>query len=139
VDRSRAAGNWFERACGVWTLAAVTLVGSGCAVTTADGRRLGAASEPFRAYVESVFRAQNEVLTELAFALEEPGAVAELTAAEDLLLAACAPLNELAAAARDRQRRGARERLRAARSAPDCERATLAAAAALERARAPAP
>lgn len=114
--------------------AAACFLLAGCAaVTTAEGRRLGIASAEFRAYAEQVFRAQNEVATELAFALEEHSDAPALMAAEDELLAACAQLNALAAARRDERRTSTAERVSAARSAPGCERAANAARAALER------
>ena len=44
---------------------------SGCAsVVTADGERLALTSAAFRAYVERVFREQNRLADELAFALD---------------------------------------------------------------------
>src|SRR5688572_1151653 len=114
---------------GLWIAAPIL---AGCAaVTAADGRRLGVASNEFRSYMEQVFREQNRVASELAFALEErpgsPGADAAggasaLDAVEDTLLSACAPLNELATARRDGQRLGPRRSVALARAAPDCER-----------------
>ena len=106
---------------------------SGCAaVPTADGQRLRLGSDEFREYVERVFREQNRVADAVAFALEAPGAQdTELAAAEQELLAACAGVNELATTRRDQQRLGMRASLRAARSVPDCERATRAAEARL--------
>ena len=84
-------------------------------------------SEEFRDYVERVFREQNRVADAVAFALEAPGAEDRpLEAAEQELLAACAGVNELATARRDQQRLGLRTSLRAARSVPECERATRA-------------
>ena len=84
-------------------------------------------SEEFRDYVERVFREQNRVADAVAFALEAPGAEdRQLEAAEQELLAACAGVNELATARRDQQRLGLRTSLRAARSVPECERATRA-------------
>jgi hypothetical protein len=117
-------------------LSSVPLLVACAAVTTADGRRLGLASSDFRSYVEQVFREQNKTASELAFAIEDaarPGGAdpPALTAAEDALLAACAGLNELATARRDDQRLGVRRSAGAARRAPDCERATLSARAAL--------
>jgi hypothetical protein len=112
-----------------------TLLAGCAAVTAADGTRMAFGSDEFRAYVERVFREQNKVADELAFALEDPGADGRkrsaLAAAEDALLAACAGLNELAASRRDEQHVGVRRGAAAARRAPDCERATLAAGAAL--------
>ena len=71
----------------------------------------------FRAYVERVFREQNRVADELAFALEAPGAErAELGAAEQRLLDACAGVNELATARRDERRLGLRRSSSAART-----------------------
>jgi hypothetical protein len=113
--------------------AVLLLVLSGCAaVPTADGQRLSLRSAEFREYVERVFREQNRVADAVAFALDaaEPEAP-ELAAAEQQLLAACAGVNELATARRDRQRMAMGDSLRAARSVPDCERATRAAEARL--------
>ena len=108
---------------------------SGCAaVPTADGPRLRLGSAEFRDYVERVFREQNRVADAVAFALDAPGAQdAELTAAEEELLAACAGVNELATARRDQRRLGMRTSVRAARSVPDCERAARAVDARLTR------
>lgn len=119
-----------------WPLLLVLLVlGGGCAVTTAGGDRLAVGSAAFRAYVERVFRAQNRVASELAFALEadgvDAGRAAELENAERALLDACAEVNALAAARRDGRSLGAARQAAAARSAPECERATAAAERAL--------
>ncbi len=115
-------------------LAAVVLA-AGCArVVTVEGDRLGVRSDDFRRYVETVFREQNRVATELAFALEDADddvRADELAAAEEDLLAACAGLNAIAAARRDGERLGRLQALAAARAAPDCERATAAAEALL--------
>lgn len=102
---------------------------SGCAaVSTAGGERMKLQSDEFRAYVERVFREQNRVSGELAFAAEAPGpARAALAAAEEELLAACAGVNELATARRDQRRLGPARGIRLAQSVPDCERATSAA------------
>jgi hypothetical protein len=97
---------------------------SGCAsVLTADGQRLELASPEFREYVERVFREQNRIADDVAFALDEPGPHDDLAAAEQELLAACAGVNELATARRDQRRLGMRSSVRAARTVPDCERA----------------
>ena len=79
-------------------LAAAAALLAACAVTTADGTRLGLTSSEFRAYVERVFRDQNKVASDLEFALDDAtasgGAVPpELAAAEDALLKACAGVN----------------------------------------------
>ena len=101
---------------------------TGCAVSTAGGERLRLGSAEFRGYVERVFREQNRVADELAFAVEAPGpASVGLAAAENELLEACAAVNELATARRDQRRLGAVRSVRAARSVPGCERATRAA------------
>ena len=112
----------FARFCLPWVLAAL----AGCAaVITADGGRLRLTSEEFRAYVERVFREQNRVADEVAFALDEPGRAADaLAAAEQQLLEACAGVNELATARRDQQRLGARRSVSAARTVPRCEAVT---------------
>ena len=106
------------------------LFSSGCAtVTTADGARLRLASADFRAYVERVFREQNRVSDELAFALEAPAADrGELEGADRRLLDACAGVNELATAQRDERRLGIRRSSASARSVPACERAARDAA-----------
>jgi len=116
----------------VAALAALT----GCAVvTTSDGERLPVASNRFADYAEDVFRRQNRIATELAFALDdaEPDGAAfdELVAAGDELLDRCAGLNAIAAAIRDGGRLGTRRRIEAARQTPDCERAAEAAAGVL--------
>ena len=114
---------------------ALLLILSGCAaVPTADGQRLSLRSAEFREYVERVFREQNRVADAVAFALDAPGEQdAQLAAAEQELLAACAGVNELATARRDERRLDMRDSLRAARSVPDCERATRAADARLSK------
>jgi hypothetical protein len=113
---------------------ALLLLGGCAAVPTADGERLRLTSPEFRAYVERVFREQNRVADELAFALEAPGGRAELAAAEERLLAACAQVNELATAQRDETALGMRASVRAARTVPGCEEAAREAAAELTRA-----
>ena len=101
---------------------------------TADGQHFRLGSAEFRDYVERVFREQNRVADAVAFALEAPGAQnSELATAEQELLAACAGVNELATARRDQQRLGMRNSVRAARSVPECERATRAVEARLPR------
>ena len=108
---------------------------AGCAsISTADGERLRLASAEFREYVERVFREQNRVADEAAFALEAPAASrSELSGAEQRLLQACAGVNELATARRDQRRLGLRESARAARTVPECEAATRLVAAELAR------
>ncbi|HEY8520203.1 MAG TPA: hypothetical protein VIN61_08990 [Gammaproteobacteria bacterium] len=116
----------------------LALAAAGCAaVTTVDGERLGVASDEFRDYAERVFREQNRVATDLAFAIEEAeirgfDAPEALVRAEERLLEACAGLNELAARRRDQRRVGARRGLAAARQAPRCEAAAREAAALLD-------
>ena len=110
-------------------LFAATLALHGCAaVSTVDGERLELTSPEFRAYVERVFREQNRVADELAFALDAVPPRAGLAAAEQTLIEACALVNELATARRDQRRLGLRRSAAAARSVPACERATQAAA-----------
>jgi hypothetical protein len=120
-------------------IALTSVLGTACvSVTTLDGERLDAPSSEFRAYVEAVFREQNRVATDLAFALESASDLAtrsEIEIAERELIAACTRLNEIAT-----ERRAARELSRqlqidAARSAPHCEQATRAATITLESAR----
>ena len=111
---------------------------SGCATVAAtDGQRLSLTSDEFRVYVERVFREQNRVADELAFALEAPGGQrGELAAAEQRLLEACAGVNELATARRDELRLGMRRSLSAAKTVPQCEASTRSAAESLTKARA---
>jgi hypothetical protein len=113
---------------------------AGCtaAVPTADGESLAVTSPEFRDYVERVFREQNRIATELAFAIEgvadvDSDAYAALGAADDALLSACSTLNELAALRRDERRLGPLRQLKVAREAPRCEIAMLEARAVLER------
>lgn len=117
-----------------WFAPFVPALLAGCAVVaTADGERLSLTSNEFRAYVERVFREQNRVADEVAFALEGPGGAApELAAAEQRLLDACAGVNELATARRDQQRLGMRRSAAAARTVPQCETATHAVGELLE-------
>lgn len=112
---------------------------SGCAaIQTVDGERLAVTSPEFRAYVERVFREQNRVADEVAFALDAPGAEqGPLPAGEQRLLEACAGVNELATARRDERRLGARRSLEAARSVPLCEEVMRSVAALLAAPRVP--
>jgi hypothetical protein len=109
---------------------------SACAVTSLEGERLPVRSEAFAAYVEAVFRRQNEVATELVFALEKADLDGEryrrLEAAELALLGACRGLNEIAQRRRDGDDGGGLAALRRARQAPECEAATLDAVEVLE-------
>jgi hypothetical protein len=107
---------------------------AGCAaVVTADAERLQLTSPEFRAYVERVFREQNRVADELAFALatDSNSPAQRLEGAEQTLLVACAGINELATARRDSQSLGLRRSAELARGVPECERATRAATTAL--------
>lgn len=106
---------------------------AGCAaVVTADAERLRLTSPAFPGYVERVFREQNRVADQLAFAIEAvaepPAAVA---AAEQALLRACAGVNELATARRDSLPLGLRRSASLARGVPECERAAREAASVL--------
>jgi hypothetical protein len=96
---------------------------------------MGLRSDDFAAYVETVFRRQNEVASELALEIEgedpDSARYGELDAAELALLDACLGLNELAAHQRDGEPLRGFRALERARQAPDCERAAEAAAAAL--------
>lgn len=101
----------------------------GCAtVESADGTRLTLGSPAFRDYVERVFREQNGLADRLAFALADLADAStprarELAAAETSLEKACAPLNRLALARRDRISLGPLVEARLARRAPECEAA----------------
>jgi hypothetical protein len=114
---------------------AIAVLAAGCAITSADGERMRPGSDAFSDYVESVFRRQNQVATDLALALEdEPDDTARYSALEDAeleLLQACRTLNELAEASRGGDEPGGLGALKRARLAPDCERATEEAAALL--------
>ena len=117
----------------------VVAVLAGCAtVSTTDGERLAVTSQEFRVYVERVFREQNRVADELAFALEAPdGSPEGLAVAEQRLLDACAGVNELATARRDERRLGVRRNLSAARSVSECDRTTRTVEELLTSGRAP--
>ena len=110
---------------------------TGCAgVDTVDDGRLRLGSPEFRDYVERVFREQNRLADELAFALvdlPEPDGPRgrALTEAEDRLRSACEPLNALALARRDERRLGPFAQARLARRAPECEAAADATQAVL--------
>lgn len=110
---------------------------TGCAVTSLEGQRMPARSDMFAAYVEDTFRRQNEVAAELALALEREPEDTEhfglLEAAELALLTECRGLNEMARAQRAGERLGGLGALKRARQAPDCERATVRAAALLQK------
>ena len=122
-----------------WLLLGCIVGISGCAVTSADGARMQPKSAAFAAYVEAVFRRQNEIATELALALddEDPESVRfrELEDAELALLTACRGLNQMALSQRDGERVRGLSALKRARQAPACETASSAAAALLRRAR----
>jgi hypothetical protein len=108
---------------------------AGCAVTGVQGQRMPLRSEAFGAYVEEVFRRQNDVAARLSLELErespETGRYTLLEDAELALLTACGSLNEIARARRDGERIGGLGGLRRARRTPDCELATDRAAALL--------
>ena len=115
------------------TLLVAIAILSGCAVLTADGERLTLTSPEFRAYVERVFREQNRVADQFAFALEGVrDAPANVTAAEQSLQEACAALNELATARRDELPLSVSQRSTSARSVPTCERTLRASVATLD-------
>lgn len=131
IDRIPVLAGWL-------VLAAAGAGGCAAGVITADGEALRVGSPGFRRYVEQVFRQQNRIATELGFALVDAEldgdqrAYRRLDAAEQRLLAACAGLNELAAMQRDGRRMGRLRALRAARAAPECEAAALAAEAVID-------
>lgn len=114
---------------------AIAVLAAGCAITSVDGERMRPGSDAFSDYVESVFRRQNQVATDLSLALEdEPDDTDRYSALEDAeldLLRACSTLNELAEASRAGDEPGGLSALKRARLAPDCERATKEAAALL--------
>jgi len=94
---------------------------------------LSISSSEFSAYIQYVFREQNQTAIALAFAQEAAAADRErLLALEDALLKACTELNALAAARRDDNAPGLRRQARMARTAPTCEAATLEVRAALD-------
>ena len=117
-------------------LASFVLATACASVTTREGERLRITSPEFRAYVEAVFREQNRVATELAFALESESLAAplrrSLEAAEQDLLVACEGLNEVAIGRREGADLGPLREASAARRAPQCESAARAAAGVLE-------
>jgi len=92
-------------------------------------------SDAFSAYVEDVFRRQNDIATGLLFALDtaDPDSerFIELEDAELELSTACLGLNEMARRRRDGEPIRHLGALKRARQAPECERATEKAAALL--------
>ena len=124
-----------RRLSDLFGLSIVTLTLTGCAghVMVADGRRISLRSPEFRSYVDTVFREQNRLGDELAFALDDAATEQpQLAAAEQTLLEACAGLNELAAAQRDQKQLSVSRRLALAKSVPGCERAAAAVAQVLD-------
>lgn len=122
----------------------VLLLSTGCSsVTTLDGERLALGSDALGDYVEDVFRRQNRVASDIAFALDDPEAspsrLEALDVADRGLLDACAPINEVAARRRDEVPVGWVKGSRAAHAAPDCERAVDRARAVLDAGLAAAP
>ena len=113
----------------------VLLLLTGCAVTSAGGERMGLRSDAFAGYIETVFRRQNEVATDLLTELDnedpESDRFQSLDAADYELQIACREMNSLARANRDGELDRGLAALRQARTAPECERATDAAAALL--------
>jgi hypothetical protein len=105
----------------------------GCAgsLATGDGERLRISSAEFAEYAQDVFRLQNQVLDELAFALDERPDDIGLQNAEETVLDACADINELAV--RRQRGRGVRplRDMEAARSVPACEAAAAMASEAI--------
>ena len=124
-------------------LASISVLGTGCvSVTTQDGERLTAPSSEFRAYIEAVFREQNRVATDLAFALESVSGGAaqdEIELAEGELIAACASLNEIATERRAGRELSRQRQIDAARRAPHRDMAARAAAVTLASARRESP
>jgi len=98
---------------------------------TADGERLRLTSDEFRGYAEEVFREQNRVATEIAFALEasdryEEVSLNRLEQADQALFDDCAALNQMAMRRRDGDGRRIFSDAKAARTVPQCERAAAA-------------
>jgi hypothetical protein len=115
-----------------------TILG-GCvgAVELANGRHIPLNSKEFEDYVEYVFKYQNRVADELAFALVDADvtdakAQMDLEQAEANLQTACSGINELATARRDGQRISVRRKLEFARQVPDCEQAATVANGVIE-------
>jgi hypothetical protein len=120
-------------------VASFAALGACASVTSNDGLRMAVRSDSFAEYVESVFRFQNETASQLAFLLGANDLTlaryAELEAAETALLEACDGLNEIAVSRRNGEPERGLGALRAARTAPQCEQAAFAAAAAVGDAR----
>jgi hypothetical protein len=108
---------------------------AGCAVVSVDGQRMGIRSDEFSAYVEAVFRRQNELAADLILALDTEDVGSErylqLEDAELELQTACIALNAMALARRDGEEVGGIGALKQARQAPECESSTLRAASVL--------
>ncbi len=112
------------------------LVLAGCApyITAANGDRMRANSQEFRAYARQVFEIHNEAVTKIAYALDDlesdPDQIDRyngIVDADDRMMDACAELNQLAIARRDDKQVGLSELAGVASSVPDCERATAQA------------
>ena len=109
--------------CPLPVLAAIIALGGCATITTSGGDVLSVGSAEFRDYVERTFREQNRWADELLYAQEtaEGERYAALIDIEDVLLTACAGLNELALAQRDGRSIGRLRQARLARTAPACE------------------
>ena len=120
---------------GLWLVAIVFLGGCVGSVELASGHRIALNSKEFEDYVERIFKYQNKVADELAFALVDMDAAqpsyGALESAEAQLLIACSGLNELATARRDDLQLSIRRKLELARQVPNCEQAADVASAAL--------
>ncbi len=105
------------------------VMSGGCAtIESADGSSMRMGSQAFREYSEQVFRLQNRIASDIAFALDDPARLdaAQIEGLEDAdtaLFEACALLNEVAIRRRDGGDGGIFSGIKAARSVPECESA----------------
>jgi len=110
-------------------LATVTLLLHGCAtvtIRTAGGGEKTMTIEAFSKYTEAVFRRQNRASDQvimLADEVDQP-TYQKLADAEEKMLEACRPLNEIAARQRDQESVGLTLKLEIAPTIDACDRAT---------------
>lgn len=111
------------------TLMAVILLLQGCAtvtVQTAGGAEKTMTIEEFEKYTEAVFRRQNRASNQVIMLAEEVDqpTYKKLSKAEEKMLEACGPLNEIAARHRDQESVGLMLKLEIAPTIDACDRAT---------------
>ena len=110
-------------------LTVVVLLLHGCATVTipiADRGEKTMTIDEFSKYTEAVFRRQNRASDQVIMLAEEmdPPTYQKLADAEEKMLEACRPLNEIAARQRDQESVGLTLKLEIAPAIDACDRAT---------------